>query len=80
MISPTLTIALRELAQQAKRDPDGAYDALSELTQALLAPSSDPYAQPARVLGLAISRAREDYAQRCDELADEPELPLARAG
>jgi DNA-binding IclR family transcriptional regulator len=86
MTSPTLSLALRELAQQARRDPAGTYDTLCELTQAMAAPSSDPYAKAAATLAVGIMRAREDYARCADDIAEvlaeaarEPELPLGAA-
>lgn len=76
-MSPTLALALRDLARQARRDPTGTYDAIYELVEALTSPAAEPFARPARTLGLAISRGMEDYARSCDELAEQPELPLA---
>lgn len=79
MTSPTLALALRELAHLARRDPTATYDVVYELVESLTAPSGGPFAKPARHLGLAISRALEEFAQACDDLADQPELPLARS-
>lgn len=86
MISPTLSLSLRDLRTLARRDPAAAYDALAELVELLTAPSDEPFAKAARNLGLGICRALDDYARASDEIAEalaeagrEPELPLGRA-
>jgi hypothetical protein len=86
MNSPTLSLALRDLRTLARRDPAAAYDAVVELVELLTAPSAEPYAKPARNLGLGLQRALEDYARAADDVAErlaeaerEPELPLGRA-
>jgi hypothetical protein len=72
---PAQHLAVRDLALLVRRDPPAAYDVLAELVERLTAPSAEPFAKPARHLGLAIQRALDDYARAADELAAEPELP-----
>jgi len=76
-ISPVTLMVLRDFRTVARRDPVAAYEAVYELVELLTAPSAEPYAKPARNLGLGLQRALEEYARRCDEIAAEPELPLA---
>jgi hypothetical protein len=76
-VSPTLLLAMRDLRTLVRSDPSATYDALAELVELLTAPSAEPFAKPARNLGLGLQRALDEYAQRCDELAEQPELPLA---
>lgn len=77
-VSHATMLALRDFRTLARRDPVAAYEAVYELVELLTAPSAEPYAKPARNLGLGLQRALETYARACDEIAVEPELPLGR--
>jgi hypothetical protein len=85
-VSPTLKLAFAHLRTLVRRDPAAAYDAVCELVELLTAPSDEPYGPAAKLLGLGIGRALDDYARKADDIAEalaeaerQPELPLGVA-
>jgi len=82
-LSPTLELALNDLAKLSASDPEAFCEGVYALKRALetigCAPAYGQFAAAALRALPGLSDAVHDYARAADELADEPELPLGLA-